>query len=189
MIRTAFHLKAPPANKNAAALIRAVAAAGREIPELRLEIIGGGDPAAFAALADLAGREAPGRVAFLGRVPNAEIQRLFNTATGFALVSRRESFGMVFAEALLAGCPCLYPRGRAIDGYFEEGSVVLAADPADEAEIAAALLRLVREEAGLKDRLRTLQETGGLDLLRRDAIRQTYRDALAATVPNRNDTA
>jgi glycosyltransferase involved in cell wall biosynthesis len=178
VIRTAFNLR-DARNKNAGRLIRATARAASEVPEIRLEIVGGGDPAAFAALARLAERAAPGRVRFLGAVPNAQVQRLFNAAAAFALVSHRESYGMVFAEALLAGAPCLIPRGRAIDGYFAEGSVVLAADPEDEAEIARALVRLVREETAFKDRLAELGRTGGLALLTRPAIRASYLGALA----------
>jgi glycosyltransferase involved in cell wall biosynthesis len=177
VIRTAFNLR-DARNKNAARLIRAAARAAREVPGLRLEIIGGGDAGAFAVLAAQAERDAPGLVRFLGAVPNVEIQRLFNTGTAFALVSHRESYGMVFAEALLAGLPCLIPRGRAIDGYFPEGSVVLAADPEDEAEIAAGLVRLLREEAAFKARLAELGRTGGLALLTRPAIRASYLGAL-----------
>jgi glycosyltransferase involved in cell wall biosynthesis len=178
VIRTAFGLR-DAANKNAARLIRATARAALEAPEIRLEIIGGGDPAAFAALTTLADRAAPDRVRFVGAVPNTEIQQRFNAAAGFALVSHRESFGMVFSEALLAGAPCLIPRGRAIDGYFAEGSVVLAADPQDEAEIARGLARLVREEAAFKARLATLGAAGGLKFLTREAIRGTYLEALS----------
>jgi glycosyltransferase involved in cell wall biosynthesis len=178
VIRTAFNLR-DAANKNAGRLIRAVARAGAEVPAIRLEIVGGGDAGAFAALAELAAREAPGRVRFLGAVPNAEVQRLFNGAAAFALVSHRESYGMVFAEALLAGAPCLIPRGRAIDGYFADGSVVLAADPGDEAGIASALVRLVREEGAFKARLAELGRIGGLALLTRPAIRESYLGALA----------
>jgi glycosyltransferase involved in cell wall biosynthesis len=178
VIRTAFNLR-DAKNKNAARLIRALAAAAAEVPEIRLEIIGGGDAAAFAALARLADGAAPGRVRFLGAVPNAEVQRLFNEAAAFALVSHRETYGMVFAEALLAGAPCLIPRGRAIDGYFADGSVLLAADPEDEGGIARALVRLVREEGAFKDRLAELGRAGGLDLLTRPAIRDSYLGALA----------
>lgn len=181
VIRTAFHMR-DARNKNAARLIRAVARAAKEPggAGLRLEILGGGDAAAFAGLAALAEAEAPGLVRFLGAVPHEEVQRLFHTATAFALVSHRESYGMVFAEALLAGAPCLIPRGQAIDGYFEEDSVVLSAASGDEAEITAALLRLVREEAAFKARLSALGEAGGLDFMTRDAIRATYLDALDA---------
>src|SRR5690606_6795883 len=179
VICTAFNFR-DAANKNAARLIRAIARAGAEIPAIRLEIIGGGDPAAFAALAALADSAAPGRVRFLGSVPNTEIQRRFNAAAALALVSHRESYGMVFAEALLAGAPCLIPRGRAIDGYFAEGSVVLSADPKDEAEIARCLVRLLREEGAFKARLAEAGASGGLELMTRAAIRDRYLAALAS---------
>jgi glycosyltransferase involved in cell wall biosynthesis len=181
LIRSAFHLAAA-ANKNAAALIRATGRAGAQVPDLALEIVGGGDAGAFAALAAEADRAAPGRVRFAGPAAHGTVQQIFNASGGFALVSHRESFGMVFAEALLAGAPCLIPRGRAIDGWFEEGGVVLAADPKDEGEIAEGLVRLAREEAALKARLAALGEAGGLDFLRRDAIAATYRAVLAGAV-------
>jgi glycosyltransferase involved in cell wall biosynthesis len=178
VIRSAFHF-AVARRKNAAALIRATALAAAEVPDIRLEIVGGGDAPAFAALAALAERAAPGRVRFLGARPNAEMPGFLNGAAGFALVSKRETFGMVFAEALLAGAPCLIPRGRAIDGYFADGSVVLTADPEDEGEIARGLVRLVREEAAFKGRLAELGRAGGLALLTRPAIRDSYLGALA----------
>ena len=80
---------------------------------------------------------------------------------------------------LLAGAPCLIPRGRAIDGYFPDGSVVLTADPGDEAAIARGLVRLVREEAAFKARLAELGTSGRLALLTRPAIRDSYLGALA----------
>lgn len=174
---SAFHF-ASAGRKNAAALIRAAGRAGREAPDLRLDLIGGGDPAAFAALSRLAEAEAPGRVRFLGALPNAEVARRLGEAAAFALVSKRESFGMVFSEALLAGAPCLVPQGWGIDGWFEEGAVTVAADPADEAAIAAGLLRLVREQAAFKARLAALGAAGGLEPLRRPAIRAAYLAAL-----------
>jgi len=182
VIRTAFHFR-DAANKNAAGLIRAAGIAAREIPGLRLEIIGGGDPGAFAALSALADRAAPGVVRFAGPVPNAEMQARLNPSAAFALLSFRESFGMVFAEALGAGVPCLFPRGRAIGGYFPEGGVVLAAEPGDGAEIARALVRLVREEAAFKARLGALTAAGGLDFLTGAAIGRSYAAALAEAAP------
>lgn len=179
VIRTAFHFR-DARNKNAALLIEAVAEAARSVPRIVLEIIGGGDARAFAALAAHGEAVAPGRVRFLGAVPNDRMQALMNSSTAFALLSRRESFGMVFAEALGAGVPCLFSRGRAIDGYFEDGSVVLSVDPADRAGAAAALVRLVREEAAFKDRLGALIAGGGLDFLTREAIARTYREGLSA---------
>lgn len=172
-IRTAFNLK-DYGNKNLIALMRAVGRAAASAPDISLEVIGGGDPAAYAVAVRAAAELAPGRVRFLGAVPNTEMQGLLNGAAAFALVSHRETYGMVFAEALLAGAPCLIPHDRAIAGYFDEGSVVVSADPKSDAEIEAGLLRLVAEQAAFKARLAALGAAGGLDMLRRDAIKAAY---------------
>ena len=102
----------------------------------------------------------------------------FNGATCMALPSRRESFGMVFVEALMAGCPVLIPKGWAIDGYLEDGQVGLSVPAGDVSAIAVGLEQLVREERAFKRRLLHLQETGGLDLFRRETIATTYRAGL-----------
>ena len=175
VVVSAFNLS-EARNKNAVRLIRAAARAAADVPGLRLEILGAGDPG---PLREMAERALPGRVTFPGPVPQGEIQARFNRAAAFALVSHRESFGMVFAEALLAGTPCLYPRGRAIEGYLPEGGVVLGANPRNRSEIAAELVRLVRDEPAFKRRLQALQQSGGLDFFRRPAISQSYREALA----------
>lgn len=185
VIRTAFHLRDSP-RKNAAGLIRAIGIAANEVPNLQLEILGGGDATAFAELASLAAKVAPGQVHFLGSVPHDKVQGLFHTATAFALVSHRESFGMVFAEALMAGAPCLIPRGQGIDGYFEDGSVVLSAPSRDPAAIAAGLVRLVREETAFKDRLTALGDAGGLTRLTRSDIAARYRAGLSAALAARS---
>jgi len=170
------------ANKNVVALIDAVGALGAEIPEIRLDILGGGDPAAYASLEAHARRAAPGRVRFLGAVPHAEIQGLFHGAAAFAMVSHRESYGMVFAEALMAGAPCLIPVERGIHGYFEDGGVVLAADPNDAASILSGVRRLVLEQADFKARLTRLGADGGLKFMQRDQIAATYRHGIAVAL-------
>ena len=177
VIRTAFHFH-DWRNKNAIRLFRAVARAAREVPQLVLEVIGSGDPATVAHLERQAHRIAGCRIRFHGSVPHAEMQALLNTSAAFALVSHRESFGMVFSEALLAGVPCLIPRGRAIDGYLPEGEVTLSADPRDTAGIARALVRLIREQKAFKTRLQARQCSGAMDFLRRPAIARTYLDSL-----------
>lgn len=181
VFRTAFHLRDSP-RKNATGLIRAIGLAGRTISDIRLEIIGGGDADAFAELAALAAEVAPGQVRFLGPVPHSQVQDLFHTATAFALISHRESFGMVFAEALMAGTPCLIPRGQGIDGYFEDETVVLTAPSRDPEAIAAGLVRLVHEEAAFKERLATLGAAGGLAQFTQADIGARYRAGLDAAL-------
>lgn len=183
IFRSAFNL-ADRRVKNADGLIRSVELAARHVPEIRLDIVGGGDPAAFAELAGLAGRFSPGRVRFLGVVPNSEVQAVFNRSCAFALPSHRESFGMVFTEALLAGCPCLISRGWGIDGYLTGGEALLAVNSRDSHEIAEGLVRLAREEVAFKGRLAQLAGSGALDQFRRVEIAKIYRSGLAEAFPD-----
>jgi glycosyltransferase involved in cell wall biosynthesis len=177
IVRTAFNLGFYK-NKNATGLMRAIARLIPRHPDLVLEIIGGGDAEAFATLSEQAASLAPDRIRLLGPRAHAEVPALFNGSSCMALPSHRESFGMVFVEALLAGCPVLGPAGFAIDGYLPDGLVGLFVPSRDEAEIAEALDRLLYEEAVFKHRLAELQSTGGLDFFRQKAIAATYATAL-----------
>jgi glycosyltransferase involved in cell wall biosynthesis len=181
LIRTAFNLGFYH-NKNAVGLMRAVARLAPRHPDLRLEIIGGGDAEAFATLSEQAASLAPGRISLLGPRSHHEIPTLFNAASVMALPSHRESFGMVFVEALLAGCPVLGPAGFAIDGYLPDGVAGLFVDSRDEAAIVEALDRMLREEQVFKQRLAALQADGTLDMFRDKAIGETYAAALSAAI-------
>lgn len=181
VILTAFNL-AHHGNKNIKTLLEATALAARDIPDLRLDIVGGGDAEAFFKISQMCAQIAPGHARLLGARKGDEMQMLMNQATAFAMPSHRESFGMVYAEALLAGTPCLYSKGRAIDGLFPDGTVTLGVDPADAGAMAAALLRLCREESVFKARLADAQAAGELDILRRHTIAERYSAHLQAAI-------
>lgn len=175
-LRSAFHFGVAR-RKNAAMLIKAVGQAARTAPDLRLEILGGGDPEAFARLARMADAAAPGRVAFLGAQPRERVLGLLGESAAFVMPSRRESFGMVFVEALFAGAPILIPQGWGIDGYLDEAGVSVAVDAGDLGSIAEGVTRLAREEAAFKQRLAALGAAGGLDAFRDASIAALYVDA------------
>ena len=176
-ILTAFHL-AHYGNKNVQGLMAAVAEAARQVPDIRLDVVGGGDLGAFLKVSQMAQKIAPGRVQMLGAQPGAQMQARMNKATAFAMLSHRESFGMVYSEALLAGTPCLHSTGRAIDGLFPEGNITLSVDPSDTSAMAQALVRLVKEEDAFKARIATAQGDGQLEILRRPHITKNYADGL-----------
>lgn len=177
VLRTAFHL-AGHSNKNAVALMRATLAAAERLPDLRLEIIGGGDPEAFATLTEAVASLDPKRLKLIGPRPHDQMPDLFNASAAVPMPSKRESYGMALIEALMAGCPVLHSRGNGIDGYLTPDEVSIAVNPADKDELAGGLERIVRDQSIFKARLAALQESGGLDRFRRDAIGTTYTDAL-----------
>lgn len=72
-----------------------------------------------------------GRVRFTGRLARREMAREYARATGFALASHAETFGVVWAEALAAGLPVLATRcGGPEDFVSPEDGVLVADDPA-----------------------------------------------------------
>lgn len=170
---SAFHLDHHRL-KNAGALIAATARAAGQVPGLTLEIAGDGAVGARAAIdAAIAREQAPARR--IGHVAATEIQAWMNGAAAFVMPSRRETFGMVFVEALLAGCPIVYPADRAIAGYFPaDCSFAIPVDPDDTDAIGAAIATLVREQEPRKAALRRWQAEGGPDQFRRATILNRY---------------
>ena len=57
------------------------------------------------SLKDLAEKEAPGRVRFIGKIPGKEMYRFYSAGDLFAFPGIRESLGMVFLEAQSCGIP------------------------------------------------------------------------------------
>lgn len=111
-------------------------------------------------------------VCLAGGLDREALQRALNGGTGFVLASHRESFGLVFIEALFAGLPIVYPQGRAVAGWFDDFPFAIPVDPRSPACIAAAMGRLVAEEAFLKQQLAEWQMS--------DHARQFTRTHIAA---------
>lgn len=174
---TAFHLE-HWRNKNIVALARACALLRSEFPDLTLEVAGTGTPDVERAVDDAL--RAAGASAFTtrtGSIDGTTIQAWMNQAAVFAMPSKRESFGMVFAEALLAGCPIVYPRGAAVDGFFDGASFAIGVDARSPEAIAAGLGELLRDNAARKRDLALWQQDSA-EQFRGPAILAEYGDAL-----------
>jgi len=180
VVRTAFRLD-EHANKGAAVLIEAARLAARAVPGLTLEIAGAGSPGAFARLERMA-RATGGITRLVGPVPHDEMPEFWNGAACLVLPSRRESYGMVFAEALLAGCPVIHGAGSGIDGYFPGAPFVRSADPGDAVALARQIAGMVRGAPVIKAALAAAQRDGALARLQRPAIAAVYRAALAGVL-------
>ena len=153
---SAFHLR-HHRNKNLAGIgagLKLLRAEGEDEP---FTLLGGGDEAEAAQCQSiLHGISDTSVVTGLGR---NELRQAMNRAIGFVLPSHRESFGLVFIEALFAGLPVVYPENRAIAGWFENLPFAIPVDPRNPQAIAAAIKRLVTEEKLLKQSLAGWQHT------------------------------
>lgn len=172
-----FHLKNFK-NKNLAGMVAALEriAMHRETPEL--SVIGGGTPAQIAACQGLA-KAAP-TITFPGAMGRDDLSARLNRATAFVMPSYRESFGLVFIEALFAGLPIIYPKDTAVDGYFDNAPFALRVDPRDPAAIAAAMEYCIDQEAQIKVALAEWQGSPAATMFTRKLIAATFTEGLEA---------
>jgi len=128
-----------------------VVEAFRELPELRLTMVGVG-PLEAQLRSSL-----PSNVELLGWVPRERLAELFAGAAGFIHVGE-EDFGISMVEALAAGTPVLAAdAGGARDIVRPERDGVLITEPADPARIRSG----VRELAGRSWDADALRESAG----------------------------
>ena len=178
-IVSVFHLRHAKL-KNLSGLVQAITLLRARGVEDRLRIIGGGS-ARDVATCDREIADARGITRVGPRHGDALVQAL-NTAKVMVVPSQRESFGMVFIEALLAGVPVIYPKGRAIDGYFDGAPFAIGVDPDDPAAIADAIMHALTNESALKAALATWQASADAAAFQRPAIARTFIDGLEAAL-------
>jgi phosphatidylinositol alpha-1,6-mannosyltransferase len=127
-------------------LISAWSSVLTEFPAAELWIVGEGDlRAELEELSKQAGVET--KVKFLGRVTEAEKEKLICRSRCLAMPSLGEGFGLVYLEAMRLGRPCLVSTidaGREVVDAPEAG---LAVNPDEPGELTAALVRLLSDGA------------------------------------------
>jgi glycosyltransferase involved in cell wall biosynthesis len=167
--------------KNAKGLIRAVELASREHPDIKLDIFGSGVPADVDAMrALLTTADLRQRVQLRGPLRHHDVQRQIQGYVAFVMPTRRDTYGMVFAESLLAGVPILQSNGWGIHGLFSDTDVGYSCDAGSIDDIKRGLLYLLRNEAPLKQAIAKRQDAGEFDVLRQASIAAQYQRVVAA---------
>lgn len=129
------------ANKNLATTIRAAEGLNERRPTT-LTLVGGGGDGEPQVEALLASKQFPS-VTRLPRVDDRnELAAIYREHDVFVMPSFRETFGVVYLEALSQGLPIVHTRGEGVDGYFEAGTVAEAVDPHDVGSVQRAVLAL-----------------------------------------------
>ncbi|MEL7528119.1 MAG: glycosyltransferase [Pseudomonadota bacterium] len=178
VLTSVFHLK-DYRNKNAAALVEASAALQGRHEGFAFHLYGGGPEPDEQAIDGLIAKNGATSFVRKGPIAHREVQTMLNAACGFAMVSKRETFGMVFLEALLAGCPVVFPKDWAIDGFFDEASFALGASANDFGSIESAMEKMIVDQRSMKQELADWQESGKLARFQRSSVVQTYKTAIA----------
>jgi phosphatidylinositol alpha-1,6-mannosyltransferase len=117
-----------------------------EYPGAQLVIVGSGDGGAELERR-AADRGVAGDVRVRGPVSDGELDALYRTSHVFAMPSRGEGFGLVFAEAMARGLPCIASRLDAGSEVVLHGQTGLHVDPDDEDELLVALGTLLGDAA------------------------------------------
>jgi len=89
---------------------------------------------------------APDWVDFRGFVAASEVTALMSTHDVFAMPSRFEAFGIVFAEALAAGLPSVARRAFAMPEIVEDNVTGLLVESDDIDELAGAIRRCAEDD-------------------------------------------
>lgn len=139
-------------------LIRATASLAKEMPSLRLDIIGNGPEQPRLEKLATALRIAD-RVRFLGRRSRLETAAAVNCCTVFAMPSRYEALGCVYLEGMSAGRAVIGCRGQGIAEIIQHGSNGFLVGPDNEKELTLALSMLLRDEQRRRNLGRAARET------------------------------
>jgi glycosyltransferase involved in cell wall biosynthesis len=165
--------------KNFEGLVQAIMEVAKTVPDITLDLWGKGGPEAINEVAGIiAAASAEKRVFMKGPLPEGEFESILGGYVAFVMPTLRETFGMVFIEALFSGLPILYTREWSVDGLFEHGQVGYACRSHDNADVQAALKYLLVEEARLKTDIAKLHADGGLDPYKRAGVVATYRGVI-----------
>jgi sugar transferase (PEP-CTERM/EpsH1 system associated) len=129
--------------KDVANLICATELAAREVPDLRVEVAGQG--VCFDELNRLSAEmNLADRVQFLGEVD--DVPSLLIRARMFVLPSRSEGIPLTVLEAMARGLPIVATRVGGLPEVVIEGETGFLVPPSDPAALAAAMVRLFRDE-------------------------------------------
>ena len=170
-----FHLR-NHATKNLSGIAKAMRLLNGNHPALSLSVIGGGSAADSERCATIT-KDAKG-ITFAGPMDRQDLRARMNRATAFVMPSRRESFGLVFIEALFCGLPIIYPKGAAVDGYFDRAPFALRVDSTDPSAIAEAMLQVQIQETEIKAALHEWQQSESAKRFTRIAIADAFSSGL-----------
>jgi glycosyltransferase involved in cell wall biosynthesis len=137
--------------KHVTAVPPAIAAARRELPELRGAILGDG-PDTEAVRAAVAELGLDGAVEVRGRIAGAEVERTIAASSCLLHPSEREGYGLVVVEAAAVGTPVVVVAGseNAATELVESGVNGFVASSREPEELARAILAAVRGGAELR---------------------------------------
>lgn len=84
--------------------------------------------------------------------PKEEVLKFLRSSDIFVMPSLKETFGLVYIEALSQGVPIVYSEGQGLDGYFEEGYVGYHVNSKNSEQICNAVLQITSDYKSISER-------------------------------------
>jgi glycosyltransferase involved in cell wall biosynthesis len=116
------------------------------------------------------------KLEFLGPIPNTEMDRYYAESLAFVMPSFSETFGMVYAEALINGTPILYSKDTGFDGLFE--NVGVAVNPHSRTSIEQGLREIVDKNASCRKAIKDLKKSNAFHIFGAEHAKDTYSKVL-----------
>jgi glycosyltransferase involved in cell wall biosynthesis len=117
------------------------------------------------------------KVQFIGHVDNDHIDEYYAKAEAFLLPSISESFGLVYAEALLNGTPIMYSKDHlGFDGFFD--GVGIGVDPKSIKSIKDGILKLYNKSSLYRKNINDLNQSGEFNIFSSSYVGSKYNELL-----------
>jgi glycosyltransferase involved in cell wall biosynthesis len=147
-------------NKGVEVLVEAVCRIAADIPDVKLRLLGGGEPAVIESLKRRAAEWSVERALDMpGYVDRRDLPEQLSRAHVFAAPSKYEGGpGFVYLEAMACGLPVIGCRGSGVAEVIHQGENGLLVPPDDVDALAGALLRLLsdsREREAMGERAKS----------------------------------
>lgn len=88
-------------------------------------------------------KEIKDKIEYKGILKKEELIQLYRNADIFIMPSHRETFGLVYAEAISQGIPVIYTKGQGFDEQFKEGEVGYGIDSRRVSSVKNAIIEVI----------------------------------------------
>lgn len=99
-------------------------------------------------------------IKIINKQPASSLISLYKSMDAFIMVSHKETFGLVYVEALLQGLPIIYTRGQGFDGFFDDGSVGVSVLSNDICDIERGVLTVFRDYEKISNNIKDADFSG-----------------------------
>ena len=132
--------------KNHSSIIRTINSLNKEKGSYQFElVIVGAHDTAYGGKIKL--KYSSDTVKFLGKQSKQSIQGLMSQSDVFALLSKVETFGIVYAEALSQGLPVIYTADQGFDGWLNDRTLAIPVRSGNESDFKNALTSMQKRSS------------------------------------------